>query len=183
MQEGNDRIWSAHGLNKPERLNAFLADAINEIGQRLNRASSASRLVVAGHSRAYGVLYPLAGSHADQQQHVGALAKLSAVWLLDGSYGNVPMAAFRALASVHPRLAVRIIYRAGSLTDKFNGRKLAGSVELRPIDKSIQHCEVPRQLLAKLLTELPASLTSAEDEFAFAADSERQHRRGRIHQD
>jgi hypothetical protein len=164
MQEGNDRSWSAHGLDKPARLNAFLAEATNEISQRLKRASSLSRLLVAGHSRAFGVLYPLAGAHADPRLRADALARLSAVWLLDASYGTVPLQAFKALASAHPGLAVRIIYRAGSPTDKFRGRKLAGPVELRPINRSIQHCDVPLQLLGNLLAGLSPGLTAAEDE-------------------
>jgi D-alanyl-D-alanine carboxypeptidase len=166
MQEGNDRSWSAQGLDKPARLNAFLAEALNVIGQHLNRVSTLSRLVVAGHSRAFGVLYPLAGSHADARQHADGLAKLSAVWLLDGSYGRVPMEAFKALTSAHPGLAVRIIYRTGSPTDKFRGRKLAGPVEVRPIDRSIQHCDVPRHVLGNLLADLSPGLTAAEDEIA-----------------
>jgi LAS superfamily LD-carboxypeptidase LdcB len=164
MQEGNDRSWSAHGLDKPARLNAFVAEAINEISQRLKRASSLSRLVVAGHSRAFGVLYPLAGAHADPRQQAGALSRLSAVWLLDATYGSVPMEALKALASAHPGLVVRIIYRAGSPTDKFRGRKLAGPVELRPINRSIQHCDVPRQVLGNLLADLSPPATAAEDE-------------------
>ena len=160
MQEGNDRSWSARGLNKPARLNAFVAEAINEISQHLKRASSLSRLVVAGHSRAFGVLYPLAGAHADPGQQAGALTRLSAVWLLDATYGSVPMGAFKALASAHPGLVVRIIYRTGSPTDKFRGRKLAGPVELRPINRRIEHCDVPRQVLGNLLADLSPPATA-----------------------
>jgi D-alanyl-D-alanine carboxypeptidase/3D domain len=171
LQEGNDRSWRAAGLDKPARLNAFLAEATGEIGRRLNRATSVSRLVVSGHSRAFGVLYPLARSHADPAHQDGALARLSALWLLDATYGTVPMQAFAQLLSAHPGLAVRIIYRAGSFTDKFGGRKRSGPIELRPIRSTIQHCDVPRRVLGTLLSDLSAqgpgvaaSEQEAEDE-------------------
>ena len=156
LQEGNDRSWRAHGLDKPARLNAFLAEAIDEIGRRLTRVRALSRLVVAGHSRAFGVLYPLARSHADPAHHGGALARLSALWFLDATYGTVPMQAIEALVTTHPGLAVRVMYRVGSFTDKFGARKRAGRVELRPIRSAIQHCEVPRRLLPTLLADLSA---------------------------
>ncbi|MET0454804.1 MAG: M15 family metallopeptidase [Mycobacterium sp.] len=166
LQEGNDRTWSAHGLNKPKRLNLLVAEAIDQVGNRLGGTRTVSRLVVAGHSRAFGVLYPLARAHGDADQRSGALATLSAMWLLDATYGTVPMDDFKALVSAHPGLAVRIVYRVGSPTDKFRGRALKGPVELRPVSARTRHCAVPRDVLGSLIAELsaPTTVSAAEGE-------------------
>jgi peptidoglycan hydrolase-like protein with peptidoglycan-binding domain/LAS superfamily LD-carboxypeptidase LdcB len=162
LQIGSDAGWSAHGLDRPAQLNALLAEVLAETDRRLERSGTQiGRLVISGHSRAYGVLYPLANANKSTALGSGALAKLVKVWVLDATYGSPPVAAFKALAAARPGLGVDIIYRAKSATDKFEGRASAGAVALRPVPNSITHCALPGKLLPTLLGELSAA---ADDE-------------------
>jgi peptidoglycan hydrolase-like protein with peptidoglycan-binding domain len=165
FQSGNDKSWSAHDLNRPGTLNALFAEVLGDMGRRLGRpAVQIDQLIIAGHSRAFGVLYPLARSHASPALAMGALAKLSKVWVLDATYGAPPMAAFEALAAARPGLGIDIIYRAPSPTNKFGGRSRRGPVALRPINpRSISHCAVPSKMLPMLMAELAAPSLSESD--------------------
>lgn len=157
LQIGSDAGWNARGLDRSAQLNALFAEVLAETDRRLERsATQIGRLVISGHSRAYGVLYPLANAHKSAALGAGALAKLVKVWVLDATYGSPPVAAFKALAGARPGLGVDIIYRAKSATDKFDGRASAGAVALRPVPNSISHCALPRKLLPILLGELGA---------------------------
>lgn len=153
LQEGNDRSWQPKGLDKPTQLNAFVDEVLTEINRRLGRTRQLADLVIAGHSRAYGVIYPLARSH-DPARSEGALARLKGLWLLDATYGAVPLREFEAFASARNGPEVRIVYRTGSPTDKFGGRKSVGRVRLMPVSAAISHCVLPSQLLKSLLLEL-----------------------------
>ncbi|MGX9432107.1 MULTISPECIES: peptidoglycan-binding protein [Bradyrhizobium] len=155
LQIGSDAGWSAHGLDRPAQLNALFAEVLGETDRRLERSGTQiGRLVISGHSRAYGVLYPLANANKSTALGTGALAKLVKVWVLDATYGSPPIAAFKALAAARPGLGVDIVYRAKSQTDKFDGRASAGAVALRPVPNSITHCALPGKLLPTLLSEL-----------------------------
>jgi LAS superfamily LD-carboxypeptidase LdcB len=169
MQPGNDKSWSAHGLDRADKLNALIAEVLAETGGRLGRAAvQIGKFIVAGHSRAFGVLYPLARSHASPALEAGALARLSKVWVLDATYGSPPMAAFEALAATKPGLAIDIVYRACSSTDKFGGRSRSAPVSLRPVDcRSISHCAVPGNVLPSLMAEPPTEQASREGESAY----------------
>ena len=158
FQPGNDKSWSPHGLNRPDQLNALFAEVLSEMGRRLGRPTAQiDQLIIAGHSRAFGVLYPLARAHASPALATGALARLSRVWVLDATYGTPPMTAFEALTTAKSGLHIDIIYRAPSPTNKFSGRSRSGPVALRPINsKSISHCAVPSKMLPTLLAELAA---------------------------
>jgi peptidoglycan hydrolase-like protein with peptidoglycan-binding domain/LAS superfamily LD-carboxypeptidase LdcB len=154
LQTGNDGTWSAHGLDRPASLNALFVETLAEASRRLERGvERVDQLFIAGHSRAYGVLYPLANAHRSAELTRGALANLVKVWALDATYGRPPVAAFQALAAARPSLGVDIIYRAKSPTDKFAGRSTSGAVALRPVARSITHCAVPVRLLPTLLGE------------------------------
>ncbi|MET0419030.1 MAG: D-alanyl-D-alanine carboxypeptidase family protein, partial [Actinoplanes sp.] len=156
FQAGNDKSWSAHRLDRPGAINALFAEVLAETGRRLNRPEPAiDQLIVAGHSRAFGVLYPLGRASGSPELERGALARLSRVWALDATYGTPPIAAFESLTKAHPRIRVEIVYRAKSATDKFDGASRAGAVALRPIPMSISHCAVPGRILPALLAELP----------------------------
>jgi peptidoglycan hydrolase-like protein with peptidoglycan-binding domain/LAS superfamily LD-carboxypeptidase LdcB len=162
LQIGSDAGWSAHGLDRPAQLNALFAEVLAETDRRLGRSGTQiGRLVISGHSRAYGVLYPLANANKSAALDTGALAKLVKVWVLDATYGSPPIAAFKALAAARPGLGVDIVYRAKSATDKFDGRASSGAVALRPVPNSITHCALPGKLLPTLLGELGAG---ADDE-------------------
>ena len=151
MQEGNDRSWKPLGLERPSTLNAFVSEAMGEVSRRLGRSQQLSDFILAGHSRAFGVIYPLAKSQ-DRARSEGPLARLKGLWLLDATYGSVPLRELRTFSTQGPQ--VRIIYRRGTATDKFNGRKSSGSTQLRPVSASIGHCPLPRIVLPALLREL-----------------------------
>lgn len=157
FQTGDDKTWSAHGLGRPEALNGLLAEVPTEIGKRLNASAPAiSRLVIAGHSRAYDVLYPLARAHGSRAFSEGALAKLSNLWLLDATYGTFPAGDFDALVAARPGLAVDVVYLQKSpSTDKFGGRARTGPVALQPIP-TVRHCDVPGHALPALFAGLDA---------------------------
>lgn len=175
FQPGNDKTWSAHNLHRPDKLNALFAEVIDEAGRRLGRNPvQIDQLVIAGHSRAYGVLYPLARSHASPALATGALSRLSKVWVLDATYGTPPMAAFDALVAARPGVGVDVIYRSSSPTDKFGGRSRSGAVALRPVGaRSASHCAVPGKLMPTLIGELPAQ-RAEEAEMALAYEDERE---------
>ena len=156
FQPGNDKSWSPHRLDRPGAINALFAEVLAETGRRLNRAPpTIDQLIVAGHSRAFGILYPLARASASPELGKGALARLSRIWALDATYGTPPIAAFESLTKAKQGLAVEIVYRAKSDTDKFSGVSCVGALALRPIPRSISHCAVPGRMLPALLAELP----------------------------
>lgn len=175
FQEGNDTSWNAHGLGKPANLNAFIAEMLLEIGSKNGAPPPAiGNLIVAGHSKAYDVLYPLARAHRDPAMATGALARLAAIWALDASYGTFPEQDFEALLKAKPGLTVQAIYRKGksSKTDKFNGRARSGRLTLRPLEAAfVCHCAVPGHVLPGLLASL-SSQTPANEDTTFESDLE-----------
>ncbi|HZM25854.1 MAG TPA: M15 family metallopeptidase, partial [Gemmatimonadales bacterium] len=171
FQPGNDKSWSPHRLDRPGAINALFAEVLAETGRRLNRAAPAiDQLIVAGHSRAFGILYPLARASASPELGKGALARLSRIWALDATYGKPPIAAFESLTKAKQGLGVEIVYRAKSATDKFKGASRAGALALRPIPRSITHCAVPGWMLPALLAELPPPRPEALDAGSEAED-------------
>ncbi|EPE96650.1 peptidoglycan-binding protein [Rhizobium grahamii] len=154
LQEGKDRNWQARGLDTPGQINALIDEGMTEITRRLGRPARLSDLVIAGHSRGFGVIYPLARSR-DPARRQGALAQLRGLWMLDASYGTVPLRELYALASVPGGPEVKIVYRTGSPTDKFQGKKTGGRAQLMPVPSSISHCALPAKLLGSLLAGLP----------------------------
>ena len=66
-----------HRLGIPKNLNGVVAEVLAQVGQhRGGSAPGLAQLILAGHSRAYDFLNPLAASYADPQMSTGALAKL-----------------------------------------------------------------------------------------------------------
>ena len=171
FQPGNDKSWSPHRLDRPGAINALFAEVLAETGRRLNRAAPViDQLIVAGHSRAFGILYPLARASASPELGKGALARLSRIWALDATYGTPPIAAFESLTKAKQGLGVEIVYRAKSATDRFKGASRAGALALRPIPLSITHCAVPGRVLPALLAELPPPRPEALDAGSEAED-------------
>ncbi len=83
-KEDIKKAWSA------AQLNAFVEEVLDKIGENSSDRPSLRRLILAGHSRAYDLLTPLANefvsSGADTTK--GALAKLAKVLAMDTTYGE-----------------------------------------------------------------------------------------------
>lgn len=154
----NFRKW--HALGKPAHLNSMVAEVLAEAGRVQGiTAPSLRSLVIAGHSRAYDFLEPLAYSRSDPQMQQGALSRLSQVWAFDSTYtGNVSN--WMSWLDTNPRLRVSIFYEPGSRTGKVGDeffRRRGG--RLAVIHAREGHCAVP----AKRLPDLLKSLSFAED--------------------
>jgi len=153
------RKW--HALGKPAHLNSIVAEVLAEAGQVQGITTPSLRnLVIAGHSRAYDFLEPLAYSRSDPQMKQGALSRLSQVWAFDSTYtGNVSN--WMSWLDANPRLRVSIFYEPGSRTGKVGDeffRRKGGSLAV--IHAKEGHCAVP----AKRLPELLKSLSFAADQ-------------------
>lgn len=179
FQDAGDASWATRGLAAPAALNAYLERRLAEVGKMLGSAPPAvSDLIVAGHSKAYEVLYRLAQSHASPAMAQGPLNCLSALWLLDASYGRFPHDAMAALLAAKPGLSVKQVYRAGSKTDKFGGKRSEGRLAFIPVPAEIRHCAIPARCLPDLCAMRPVSASIAsqakEDSYAhdFAAEAE-----------
>ena len=153
-----------HALAKPSNLNAFIAEVLVELGRMQSRARiSLSTLIIAGHSRAYGFLEPLAQSREDPEMRRGALAKLSQVWAFDTTYtGNVDL--WIDWLRRNTRLQVTVFYRPGTGTqgigDKFYGQRRSRLIVTQAAEG---HCQLPAKRLPALL-KLSASNHQETDE-------------------
>lgn len=164
-----------HPLGHPARLNALVEQVLAEVGRvQSSRAPALARLLVAGHSRAYDFLEPLAQLHADPQMEQGALARLAEVWSLDATYSG-SLRSWRAWLAAKPGLRVTVIYRPGTKTaavgDAFWSQR---GGRLRVLHAREGHCEVPGHRLPALLGAVAAvqpEMEAGDDEFeAFAEE-------------
>lgn len=147
-----------HALAKPAHLNALVAQALAELGRvQGSRPPTLGRLVIAGHSRAYDFLEPLAHLHADPQMQQGALARLSEVWSLDATYaGN--LSRWQAWLAAQPQLRASVIYRPGTRTAAIGDVffKARGG-RLNVVRATEGHCAVPGRRLPALLAGAEAA--------------------------
>ena len=152
-----------HALGKPANLNRLVNEVLAEVGAIQGTAPlSLSNLILAGHSRAYDFLEPLASSYTDPQMQQGPLAKLTQVWAFDTAYVcNVN--AWMGWLNSNPNLQVSVFFRKSVPGEKsgtancgwrFYSSIRAGGGRLRviPLAPSVKHCEVPVRLLAGLLS-------------------------------
>jgi hypothetical protein len=148
-----------HALGRPASLNALVAEVLAELGRVQKTAvPSVRRLILAGHSRAYGFLDPLAGAHADPRMSQAALAKLSAVWAFDTTY-TCPVEDYEKWLASKPSLTIYMFYRIGTKTgtcgDRFKKAAAKSADRLKvagiPANKE-SHCELPVKRLPALLS-------------------------------
>lgn len=154
-----------HLLGMPANFNAVIAETLQEIGRVIGApAPTLSNLVVAGHSRAFDLLDPLAAAHADAEMSKGALARLTRVWALDTTY-TAPVADYTAWLAAKPALEIDVFFRCGTGTmngglaferaaPKSGGRLRAGCV-------CEGHCAVPGRRLPELLARPNANAPNA----------------------
>jgi uncharacterized protein YcbK (DUF882 family) len=145
----------AHPLGNPEKLNGLVDEVLEEVGRvRGTSAPLLRKLILSGHSRAYGFLDPLAKAHADPEMSRGALSRLSQVWAFDTAYTS-PIYDYRAWLNSNPNLIFHVFYRKKSKTEP-HGRKFlslapgsGGRFNVKDIPES--HCSVPIKRLPDLL--------------------------------
>jgi len=151
---------SNHKLGIPQNLNGVVAEVLEQVGkQRSTPTPGLTALFLAGHSRAYSFLNPLAAANGDPQMSSGALSKLTQVWGLDSGYACSPMSSWKSWMKSKPSLFVTQDYRAGTGTADC-GQAFAGLVAASGGQLSVHavpegHCDVPATELPVLLDALP----------------------------
>ena len=150
---------SNHKLGIPANLNGVVAEVLDQVGKHRNSAAPGlSALLLAGHSRAYSFLNPLAAANGDPQMSAGALAKLTQVWGLDSGY-VCSTSAWKQWMTSKPSLEITQDYRAGTGTagcgQQFASLVSASNGQLTVNAVPESHCAVPATELAVLLDALP----------------------------
>src|SRR3954447_15913362 len=166
-----------HKLAQPENLNGVVAEALERVGM-----PTIQRLVLAGHSRAFGVFDALARAHANPQMTSGALSRLTHVWALDSTYTS-PVTDWMAWLRSRTDLRITMIYRHGSYFSKklqkdvsistgIHGarfraqmKKSGGRLAVIPVPAGkVSHCALPSKYLPDLLSSLPSASSSVSAE-------------------
>ena len=144
-----------HVLGTPAKMNGLIVDVLMEIG-RIFRVDPPriDNLILAGHSRAYDLLNPLALAHFDPEMSRGPLAQLSEVWCLDTSYVCfVPE--WMSWLEANSGLKVSVFYRKGTGTSacgqRFEAAMSKSGGRLRVMAVNEGHCAVPSTRLPALL--------------------------------
>jgi hypothetical protein len=142
-----------HALAAPQHLNRLIGEVQAELG-RVQEISppSVGELIIAGHSRAYDFLEPLAHRRRDPAMQSDALARLSQVWAFDTTYAG-EVSEWLDWLKLNPRVQVQLFYRSGSATaavgDEFYRRHRPRLAVTRVSEK---HCHIPATRLPALLT-------------------------------
>ncbi|HEX6086014.1 MAG TPA: DUF2272 domain-containing protein, partial [Thermoanaerobaculia bacterium] len=165
-----------HKLAQPKNLNGVIAEALEKAN-----VPSVGRLIVAGHSRAFGIFDALARLHADPEMSSGALAKLTHVWALDSTYTS-PVADWMKWLDSRSDLRMTVIYRHGTFWSKktnsreplstgVHGKRFltrakesGGRMTVIPVAAGkVGHCAIPGHYLPDLLSSLSGSSAQAEE--------------------
>jgi subtilisin family serine protease len=161
-------------LGKPAVLNALVSEVLAEVGRVQSAAAPSLRdLVLAGHSRAYDVLEPLAASRTDAAMRQAALAKLSQVWAFDTTYAG-DVSAWTDWLTLKPALQLHVYYRPGSKTGKVGDQFYANARNRLVVTKVNEvHCAVPATRMAELMP-IPSNPAKPGDEetYEFRYDAE-----------
>ena len=177
------RRW--HRLAQPANFNQVAAEALEHARALTGSAvpPKLQRLILAGHSRAYGFFDALAHEHASPHMRTGALSRPTHVWALDTTY-SAPIADWRAWLGSREDLQATVVFRHGKyhLKGSTIGRELAtgirgkafmklaaasnGRLEVMPVaaGQGLRTARIPAAFLPRLLGALPAVTTSGEDE-------------------
>lgn len=149
-----------HKLGLAKNLNGVVAEVLDQVGQHRGAAAPGlDHLYLAGHSRAYDWLNPLAAAHADPQMSTGALAKLTRIWAFDTTYACSPISNWSAWLASKPALRIDVFYRNGSGTaacgQAFEGIEGSSGGRLDVAKAGEDHCSVPAKRLPGVLSALP----------------------------
>lgn len=171
-----------HRLAEPDNFNQVAAEALEHARALTGSAAAPTllRLILAGHSRAFGFFDALAHEHASPQMRMGALGRPTHVWALDTTY-SAPIADWRAWLHSRDDLQATVIYRQGKYENKGSivVRELATGIRGREFGKlaaasqgrltvipvaagKVAHCEIPSAYLPRLLASLPPLPTAGE---------------------
>lgn len=170
-----------HAFAKPENLNGVISEALEQVATRTGSGTAPTllRLILSGHSRAFGVLDALAKARANPEMSNGALSRLSHVWAFDTTYTS-PVADWMAWLRSRADLKATVVYRHGTTTEKplstgVHGKRFLaqakqsdGRLSVIPVPSgSVGHCAVPRKYLPVFLESLPAVSPTISDEEAY----------------
>ncbi|HEX6159226.1 MAG TPA: D-Ala-D-Ala carboxypeptidase family metallohydrolase, partial [Thermoanaerobaculia bacterium] len=173
-----------HKLAQPKNLNGVIAEALAKAN-----VAPIGRLILAGHSRAYGIFDAMARLHADPEMTDGALAKLTHVWALDSTYSS-PVADWMKWLRSRSGLRMTVIYRYGTYWskktaseeplvtgvhgDRFKRAKDSrGRMTVIPVAAGkVDHCAIPGHYLPELLSLLSTGSAPATSEELFYLDEE-----------
>ncbi|TVM03041.1 MAG: hypothetical protein CV087_07170 [Candidatus Brocadia sp. WS118] len=162
-KKNTNGIWSAANLN------SFVEEVLDKIGKD-NTRPSLGRLIIAGHSRAYEVMTPLANEFEKgvAETRRGALAQLGEVWALDSTYGSGHAEALRQWArkAKNAQFSVRLYKKETigkgprlSHTPLWHWNRSSmekttpQNVHVAKVDES--HCEIPKKYIQLLLSDRP----------------------------
>lgn len=183
-----------HKVAKPENLNGLVAEALEQAAALTGAATAPAvqRLIVAGHSRAFGVFDALARAHADPEMANGALGRLSHVWALDSTYTS-PIDDWKAWLRSREDFTVTVVYRHGKyrprnsetllpLTTGVHGSrfqalaaKSGGRLSVVPVPSGkVGHCAIPGAYLPDLIQSLSSTVVHEIDEEELALDWDRE---------
>ena len=141
-----------HALARPENLDALVGEVLAELGRtQAGSPPALHELVVAGHSRAYDLLEPIAAQHTEPAMTQGHLAKLRRIWAFDTTYAG-RVGRWTDWVQHNQRLQVQLFYRPGTPTaavgDAFYQRRGDRLVVTRVTEG---HCAVPATRMPALL--------------------------------
>ena len=162
-----------HALAAPQHLNRLIGEVQAELGrvQGIN-PPSVGELTIAGHSRAYDFLEPLARRRRDPAMQSDALARLSQVWAFDTTYAG-RVSEWLDWLELNPRLQVQLFYRPGTATapvgDEFYRRQ---GPRLAVTQVSEKHCQIPATRLPALLQRGGGTLTEQAADQAEETETE-----------
>jgi len=147
-------------------LNAFIDEVLDKIQNNWKSRPTIKRLIIAGHSRAYDILTPLAlefyqGALATTKGH---LADLAEVWSLDSTYGTKHVRALDAWASACPNARfVAVLYKEGSRLTNWKSYYKDYSLgfgpppNLKKCEVDEVHCAIPTRYIGNLLLTTKSS--------------------------
>lgn len=142
--------WQA--LARPDHLNSLVSQVVTELGRRRAAGAPAvQKLIIAGHSRAYDFLEPLAEQRRHPEMQRGALGKLAQIWAFDTTYAG-DVGRWTDWLAVNPGLQVHVFFRPGSKTAAVGERfEQQRSGRLHVTRAGEGHCAVPAVRMAELL--------------------------------
>ncbi|MDN3514161.1 MAG: hypothetical protein NG747_07155 [Candidatus Brocadia sp.] len=157
------------------QINAFVEEVLDKIGEKSSDRPSLRRLILAGHSRAYDILTPLANEFVRRGADTikGALTKIEKVLALDTTYGLNHAGILRKWADKLGTVKFLLVLSTRGYDPKKNdcstftwndppikywdcamqGVKLPANLEVKKVSE--KHCQLPKEFVRSVLTSQP----------------------------